>query len=54
MLKKKFKDKRSGHTIEKNGHISDTKRYFICKILQSEYDKYRKNPQQNRMVYVGD
>ena len=40
MLKKKVKDRVSGHTIEPNGHISDAKRYFITKVLEAEYKRF--------------
>jgi len=41
MLKPKIKDHDTGVTYEPQGHFSDTKRYFICKILETEFIKYK-------------
>lgn len=47
MVKESTKDPATGVKYEKNGHISDAKRYFICRILKNEYDtflaKHKKN-----------
>ena len=40
MLKEKVKDSVTGQAYEKNGHLSDAKRYFICKILEKEYKEF--------------
>lgn len=40
MLKKKEKDKETGRTFERYGHFSDTKRYFITKLLPVEFSKF--------------
>ena len=40
MLKEKVKDALTGATYEKNGHLSDAKRYFICRVLEKEYKDY--------------
>ncbi|MBK7885485.1 MAG: hypothetical protein IPJ81_18095 [Chitinophagaceae bacterium] len=41
MLKPKIKDPDTGVTYEPQGHFSDAKRYFLCKILSTEFDKYK-------------
>jgi PBSX family phage terminase large subunit len=41
MLKEKVKDKVTGVTYEPVGHFSDAKRYFICSLLKSEFNKYK-------------
>lgn len=41
MLKLKVKDKETGQTYEPHGHFSDTKRYFITKVLEAEFNKYK-------------
>jgi phage terminase large subunit len=41
MLKEKVKDKQTGVTYEPYGHISDSKRYFIIRILKKEFEQYK-------------
>lgn len=41
MLKLKLKDPQTGVTYEPHGHFSDQKRYFIIKLLQAEFTKYK-------------
>lgn len=41
MLKLKEKDKETEITYEPAGHFSDAKRYFIIKILESEFNLYK-------------
>lgn len=41
MVKTKVKDKETGQTYEPVGHISDAKRYFICKILEADFTRYK-------------
>ena len=40
MVKFKVTDKVTKKTYEPIGHFSDAKRYFICKLLKNEFDKY--------------
>jgi hypothetical protein len=40
MVKEKTTNPDTGITFEKNGHLSDTKRYFIIKILEKEYKEF--------------
>lgn len=42
MLKVKKKDSKDGPSYEPHGHISDTKRYFIIKLLDALWQAYRK------------
>jgi PBSX family phage terminase large subunit len=51
MLKKKTKDKESGVTYEPLGHCSDTKRYFITKVLATDFDRYKKRSTKNLSNY---
>jgi phage terminase large subunit len=44
MLKAKIKDKVTGVSFEPIGHISDTKRYIICSMLNAEYLEYKSKP----------
>jgi hypothetical protein len=37
MLKQKVTDPKTGVSYEKAGHLSDAKRYFICKAFENEY-----------------
>lgn len=49
ILKVRAKDSTTGITFEKNGHLSDTKRYFIIKCFYDEYRKYTRrwsNPEE--------
>lgn len=46
MLKPKIKDPNTGITYEPNGHFSDQKRYFICKVLEPEFSKYKSKPRK--------
>ncbi|MDH6304621.1 phage terminase large subunit [Parabacteroides sp. PF5-5] len=48
MVKEKVKDSVTGVSYEKNGHISDAKRYFICRVLEKEYKEFK----QRRKKYV--
>lgn len=41
MQKPKTKDKESGVTYEAQGHISDSKRYFIITVLDELFNKYK-------------
>lgn len=41
MKKPKVKDKESQVTYEPQGHISDTKRYFITTVLKAEFEQYK-------------
>lgn len=41
MQKTKEKDKETNVTFEPQGHISDTKRYFIIRVLKQLFDQYR-------------
>ena len=41
MVKEKIKDDAKGISYEKNGHISDAKRYFLCQAFASEFKQYR-------------
>jgi len=41
MLKVKEKDKQTGVTYEPHGHYSDQKRYFIIKVLETEFNQYK-------------
>jgi hypothetical protein len=41
MLKAKIKDEESGVTYEPAGHFSDAKRYFIIRVLASEFASYK-------------
>lgn len=40
VLKQRVKDPKTQITYEKNGHLSDTKRYFLVKCFYSEYTKF--------------
>jgi len=42
VFKERTKDKVSGITYEKRGHFVDGGRYFICKFLESEYNRFSK------------
>lgn len=52
MLKIKIKDKETGITYEKQGHISDTKRYFITTVLDALFKKYKAKPRGGRSIAV--
>jgi hypothetical protein len=52
MLKTKVKDKESGATYEPIGHISDTKRYFITKYLESEFKQYKVRGRKNGIIAI--
>jgi len=41
MLKQRVKDPTSGISYEKNGHILDTLRYFICKAFSTQFDNFK-------------
>lgn len=41
LLKQRVTDKEKGLSWEKNGHLTDTKRYFICKAFEEEMQKYK-------------
>ncbi len=41
MLKEKVKDKETGIVYEPRGHISDSKRYFLIRILSKEFELYK-------------
>lgn len=50
MLKPKVKDKETQVTYEQFGHFSDAKRYFITKILESEFNNYKSKSKRMRSV----
>lgn len=41
VLKKKIMDKETHKSIEKYGHMTDCKRYFITTVLPNEFQKYK-------------
>ena len=41
ILKVKIKDSETGITYEKNGHLTDTLRYFICEAFKQSYTRYQ-------------
>lgn len=40
ILKKRIKDKLTGQSYEQFGHLTDTMRYFVCKIMEKEYNMF--------------
>lgn len=42
MLKVRVKDKNTGQSYEPYGHFSDAKRYLIIKLLEQEFENYKK------------
>lgn len=47
ILKVKTKDSSTGISYEKNAHISDTKRYFICEAFKQSFKKFERRFQDN-------
>jgi len=47
ILKPRVKDSNTGITYEKNGHITDTKRYFICEAFKSSFNRFKKRFEVN-------
>jgi len=41
MLKTRTKDPNTGASFEKYGHFLDTDRYFICKVFEEQFNKFR-------------
>lgn len=55
VLKKRITDPDTGISYEKNGHLSDTKRYFIVKCFYTEYTKFvnkLSNPQDYHIAQI--
>lgn len=46
MLKTRIKDKETGATYEKYGHMSDCKRYFVTTVLAKEFELFRNRKTQ--------
>lgn len=40
ILKKRIKDPKTGQTYEPLGHLTDSMRYFICKVFEEDFYKY--------------
>jgi len=49
MLKPFVKDKESGKEYQPNGHISDTKRYFVTQLLKKEWEEYKDGKDKNKL-----
>jgi len=41
ILKKRITDPKTKQSYEPNGHLSDTKRYFLCKVFEQEFNKFK-------------
>ena len=52
MFKEKVKDKATGVTYEKRGHLSDTKRYFIVSLLQREFMEWGRRKRARGSIAV--
>lgn len=52
MLKAQVKDKATGVTYEPNGHFSDAKRYFLIKLLASEFKQYKNRGKRPMIVDI--
>jgi hypothetical protein len=50
MIKETAKDPVTKKPYEINGHFSDTKRYFICKVLEKEFMFYISRKQRRGSV----
>lgn len=48
MLKQRVKDKITGQSYEKAGHLSDTKRYFVTEILKDRYTSFSLRRRHNK------
>ena len=57
MLKQRVKDKITGQSYEKAGHLSDAKRYFVTEILKDRYTafslrrRHNKNKEEDMRYY---
>lgn len=41
ILKKRITDPKTKQSYEPNGHLSDTKRYFLCKVFETEFERFK-------------
>lgn len=48
MLKQRVKDKITGQSYEKAGHLSDAKRYFVTEILKDRYTSFSLRRRHNK------
>jgi phage terminase large subunit len=52
MFKEKKKDEITKVTYEPNGHFSDSKRYFITRLLEAEFIRYKSRRRKTGMIEV--
>jgi hypothetical protein len=52
VLKTRVTDKANGISYEKNGHISDTKRYVIVEALFREFEAYKNRFEQPKEIFL--
>ncbi len=50
MLKTKFRDKATGQTYERWGHLTDTLRYFLVQVFKEEYAKFSLRRKRSKLV----
>lgn len=50
VLKQRVKDKDTGQSYEKYGHFTDTKRYFIVRILSYEFKVYKSRQRRSGSI----
>lgn len=41
ILKKRITDPKTKQSYEEHGHLSDTKRYFLCKVFENEFNQFQ-------------
>ena len=51
--KKRITDPKTKQSYEEHGHLSDTKRYFICKIFESDFYSFQNRFSAHQVYKVG-
>lgn len=53
ILKKRITDPKTKQSYEPHGHLSDTKRYFLCKVFESEFYQFQNRFSTHAEYFVG-
>lgn len=53
ILKKRITDPKTKQSYEPNGHLSDTKRYFLCKVFENEFNQFQNRFSTHKDYKIG-
>ena len=53
ILKKRVTDPKTKQSYEEHGHLSDTKRYFLCKVFDNEFNQFQNRFSDHTQFRIG-